>query len=375
MSDYDVIIIGAGTWGSATAWQLAERGHRVLAIDAHTPPHDRGSHAGATRLARQSNSTGPEYIGLTQRAFELWAEIARRTESEVLVKTGNVFVGQEGSQWFDKTLRNLTSAPFTYEVLTGREAQARFPRLRIGANETAVWEPDGSVSLVRPSLLALQRLGREVGVEVRYDEPVLDWTTNDVEATVTTTVGKYTAERVVITAGAFSDNLLKADLPTSVERQVLANFKIDTSAPRLPSVYFAPPPGSDSAPAYGCPEPDGTYKLSVPTRGNVINPDELSQEVSEADLAAITSMARHRLPELSAAPVATTVCMWTESEDGHWLLGKHPQHDRVVIGAGCNGRGFRYAPVVGTLLADLAEGTSDPSLRLFDFNRFDFQPI
>src|SRR6478609_1479177 len=151
MSHYDVIIIGAGTWGGSTAWQLAERGRKVLAIDAFHPPHDHGSHAGATRLARQSNSTGPEYLGLTQRSFEMWDEIAARTQTEVLVRTGNVFVGQPGSKWFDNTLANLNTSSFEHEILSSAEGRSRFPRLRIGDDEVVVWEPNGAVSLVAPS--------------------------------------------------------------------------------------------------------------------------------------------------------------------------------------------------------------------------------
>jgi sarcosine oxidase len=370
MSHYDVIIIGAGTWGGSTAWQLAERGHRVLAIDAFHPPHDHGSHAGATRLARQSNSTGPEYLGLTQQAFDMWDRIGARTQTEVLVKTGNVFVGRPGSKWFDNTLANLQGSQFEHEILTGAEGQARFPRIRIADDEVVVWEPNGSVSQVQPSIRAIQQLGREAGVQVRYDEPVRHWTADESGVTVTTDAGSYTADRLVITGGAFTEKLLNTTLPTQVERQVLANFRINDAA-GLPSVYFAPPPGDDSAPGYGCPEPDGTYKLSVPGRGNVIDPSSLSQDVTAEDLSRIVSLAHDRLPELDGDPISTTVCMWTESQDGHWLIGRHPAHSRVVVGAGCNGRGFRYAPVVGSLLADLTEGTEHPELALFDFNRFD----
>ena len=370
MSQYDVIIIGAGTWGASTAWQLAERGHSVLAIDAHHPPHDHGSHAGATRLARQSNSTGPQYVGLTQRAFDLWAEIARRTGTEVLTRTGNIFVGRPGSKWFDNTLKNLESSHFEHEILNGAEGRARFPRVDIRADEIVVWEPDGAVSLVRPSILAMQRLGRDAGVHTRYDEPVRSWASNGRAVSVSTDHGTYTADRLVITSGAFSADVLGMRLPTTVERQVLANFEVDPAAERLPSMYFAPPPGDDSAPAYGCAEPDGTFKLSVPSRGDVIDPATLSQQVTDHDLARITAVAAERLPELPATPVKHTVCMWTESRDGHWLLGRHPEHGNVVIGAGCNGRGFRYAPVVGTILSDLAEGIEHDDLALFDVGRF-----
>jgi sarcosine oxidase len=369
MSHYDVIVIGAGTWGASVAWQLAERGRTVLALDAFTPPHDHGSHAGATRLARQSNSTGPEYVDLTRQAFDAWAKIAERTGTEVMVRTGNVFVGQPGSKWFDNTLRNLEASPFEHRIYSGAEATARFPRVRVAAGELAVWEPNAAVSLVRPALRAMQQLGRDAGVEVHYGEPVIEWTATDKGVSVRSAVGTYTADRVVVTVGAFSNDVLRLSLPTRVERQVLANFAVDPAAERLPSIYVAARPGDDSAPAYGCPEPDGTFKFSVPGRGDTLEPDALTQDVTAEDVQRIVSVVRDRLPEIQGDPISTTVCMWTESEDGHWLLGHHPDSERVIVGAGCNGRGFRYAPVIGSVLADLVDGVAHPELQRFNLSR------
>lgn len=368
---YDEIIIGAGTWGAATAWQLAERGHRVLAIDAFRPPHDHGSHGAATRLARQSNSTGPEYIELTRMAFAEWARIAELTGREVMVKTGNVFVGQPGSKWFDNTLANLRASSFEHEILEGPAARRRFTHLRIGDQELAVWEPNGCVTLVQPALLALQDLAHAAGARFRFDEPVTEWHADDRGVLVRTGASEYEAERLVVTAGAFSNAVLRLELPTRVERQVLVNFALRQDNERLPSVYFAAPPGDDSAPAYGCPDPDGTFKFSVVSRGDVIDPAMLAQNVSERDIERVLTVIRGRLPELTGDAVATTVCMWTESADGHWLFGRHRATDRVIFGAGCNGRGFRYAPVIGTALADLAEAKARPDLRRFDASRFD----
>jgi sarcosine oxidase len=375
VSSYDVIVIGAGTWGGSTAWHLAERGQRVLAIDAFRPPHEHGSHGGATRLVRQSNSTGPEYVQLTLEAFELWDRIAARTGEEVMVETGNVFVGAPGSRWFDNTLANLEASPFEHEIFETAEARRRFPRLGIGEGELAVWEPRGSVGQVPAALRAMQRLAVEAGAEFRFDEPVVDWSAEASGVTVRTAQGTYLADRLIVTAGAFSNQLLGLDLPTSVERQVLANFAVDPGAPRLPSMYFAAPPGDDSAPSYGCPEPDGTFKFSVVGKGDVITPQDLSQDVTPTDLERVVAVLRDRVPEITGEPLRTTVCMWTEATDGHWLIGRYPDSDRVTYGAACNGRGFRYAPVIGQVLADLSEGTARPELARFEPTRFEVAPV
>lgn len=371
---YDVIILGAGTWGSSAAWHLAERGQKVLAIDAFRPPHGHGSHGGATRLARQSNSMGPEYSNLIRQSGDLWQRLATDSGTEVMWTTGNVLIGAPGSWAWDATMATMADASFPYEIIDTGEARRRFPRLRIADGELALWEPGGAVALVPETIRAMQALARAAGAEFRFDEPVTGWDVDDDGVTVRTAAGTHRADRIVVTSGAFSSTVLRLDLPTAAVRQVLANFTVDPSAERLPAAYFAGPVGADVRPTYGCPEPDGTFKLSVPKDGDAIEPEHLSQDVTADDIDRIVAAARDRIPELTGAPVSTTVCMWTEVDDGDWLVGAHPESDRVVIGAGCNGRGFRYAPVMGQVLADLSLGVPHAEITRFRPDRFDLTP-
>lgn len=374
MQTYDVIVVGAGTWGSATAWHLARRGVRVLAVDAHTPPHEHGSHGGLTRLARQSNSTGPQYVQLTVRAFELWDQLAARTGTELMTVTGNVMIGEPGSPWFDSTVASLRSSPFEHRVLRGEQARAAFPRLRIADHELAVFEPEARISHVPASLRAMQQVARESGAEFRFDEPVLDWSADASGVRVRTAKAGYSAGRLVMTTGAFSAGVLRLNLPARVDRQVLVNFAMPLGAEPLPSIYVAGPAGSDAAPDYGCMEPDGTWKFSVASNSHEIDPFTLSQDVTPEDIAKVTAVVRDRIPEITGPPARTTVCMWTEAADGHWLVGQHPDSPRVVVGAACNGRGFRYAPAIGEILADLTVGTARPDVEAFAPARFSLTP-
>lgn len=284
MSSFDVIVLGAGTWGSAASWQLAARGYRVLAIDAFRPPHKVGSHGGATRLARQSNSSGPAYIKLTEAAWEMWGEVSKKVGQDILVKTGSAFIGEPGSEWFDKTLANLKQSEFEYEVLSNAVSSSRFPWLKTRENELTVWEPNGSIILVEPAIRSLQKLASEQGVEFHFDEPVLSWNTDARGVEVHTAQGTYRASKLVVTAGARSSKILNLDLPVDVERQVLVNFAVPAGHAALPALFFAAPPGDPGMPAYGCPEPDGTYKFSVATRMDIIEPDTITQDISASDV-------------------------------------------------------------------------------------------
>ncbi|HKU27171.1 MAG TPA: N-methyl-L-tryptophan oxidase [Candidatus Sulfotelmatobacter sp.] len=373
MGNFDVIVLGAGTWGSAASWQLASRGYRVMAIDAYRPPHKIGSHGGATRLARQSNSSGPAYIKLTEAAWELWRQISSKTGQDILITTGSAFIGEPGSEWFDKTLANLGKSEFEHEVLSSKESASRFPWVKTHAGELTVWEPNGAIILVEPAIRSLQQLAAQKGAEFRFDEPVLSWRADEGGVEVRTEQGTYRAQKLVVTAGARSSKILAIDLPADIERQVLLNFTVPAGHAALPAMFFAAPPGDPGMPAYGCPEPDGTYKFSVATRMDIIDPDTISQVYKAADIERVRDVLRQRLPQLDADPVGGAVCMWSESKDGHWLLGEHPNHENVFIGGGCTGRGFRYAPVVGQALADFVEGKARPDLETFAIQRFNLQ--
>lgn len=365
---YDVIVIGLGPWGSSAAWHLAARGKSVLGLDKFAPPHMHGSHGGATRLARQSSSAGAQYTTFTKRTFELWDELAAKTGTRLLERSGTVFVGEPGSMWFDKTVASLSASDFEYDALDASTARKRFPWATIGDDEVAVWEPNGTVALVHPAIKALQSEARRLGATLRTGEAVQGWDESASGIVVSTDQGNYSADKVVVTVGARANHLTQLDLPYKVDRQVLANFRQD-GLPK-PAIYFAKPPGSDEAPAYGCSEPNGEWKFSVPGKGNWIDPEDLSQDLRPGDLERIQEVLSARLPDIDTNPVSTTVCMWSEVEDGHWVIGGHPESSDVVIGTGDMGRGFRYAAVVGEMLADHVDGISRPETNLFLPSRF-----
>lgn len=261
---YDVIVVGLGPWGASAVWHLARRGMRVAGFDRHTPPHGYGSHGGATRLARQSNSTGPAYHPLTHRTFELWHQLSAEAGQDLLLESGTVFVGKAGSGWFDRTLESLAASEFEHEILDTEPAQARFPSYGIADDETTVFEPHGTVALVVEGLRAMHDQARRHGAELRFDDPLEDYSENADGVEVRTASGTYRADRLVVAVGAWSGQILGLDLPVAVERQVLFNFAIPDGVRLETAAYFAAPPGDDSAPFYGCPEPDGSYKVSLP---------------------------------------------------------------------------------------------------------------
>ena len=321
-----------------------------------------------------SNSTGAQYTRLTRPTLDLWRGLGEETGREIFVRTGTLFIGEPGSKWFDNTLASLVGSDFEYEVLTREAAMERVPGLQVNPSESVVWEPAGGIILVEAAITSLHQVARDMGARLEFEQAVTEWTTHSAGVEVRTIKESYSAGKLVIATGSFTEGLAGIDLPMTAERQVLFNFPVKAGTPSLPALYFAAPPGVAAAPAYGCPEPDGSYKVSVADSGNPVDPGTLTQAVSDEDFERVRRVVRERLPMLGDEAIASNVCMWGEVADGHWLLGEHPQYERVILGAGCNGRGFRFGTIVGELLSDLVEGRNeDPALDFFSLERFDEQ--
>ncbi|MFF3885517.1 N-methyl-L-tryptophan oxidase [Streptomyces sp. NPDC001914] len=370
MEDLDIVIIGAGVWGSSAAAQLARRGHSVLALDRWTPPHANGSHSGRTRLARQSMHEGAGYVPLSSRAFEVWAEYEAEYGVQILRRDGALLVDKADGMLNGPSLESLVLGGWEHEVLTPGQAMARFPALQVADDETALWEPGGRVLLVDPALEVLHKDAARHGATFALGERALSWRVDGEGVTVTTDRRTLRAGRLLITAGVYGPDLIGLDVPLQVERQILVTWEAGPELDGYPMLLWTDAEFGPRSGAYGCPEPGGHYKFALHHEGVVGHPDDLDRTVHEADLKAMTDVLARRLPGLTRAPTAATTCMYTNTPDHGWVFDRHPAGDQVVYATGDSGRSFRYAPAIGEGLADLVEGKDRPDLAFLRPDRF-----
>ena len=365
-----VVIVGAGTWGPAAARVLAARGHQVLALDRHRPPHPWGSHSGRTRLARRASHEGVAYAPLSNRAHELWEQLEREHGQQLRQVVGGLVVDRADGPLLTRTLDSLRAGGWEHEVLSRQQTQQRFPAVVVGQDERAVWEPGAVVLDVPACLDALVGSAERAGATFGWDEAVLSWQTSDHGVVVTTTRRTLTADHLLLTSGVHSPELLGLDLPLQVERQVLMSFRTAVAS-QLPALFWTDPTLGPMSGAYGCPEPEGSYKIALHHEGLVGPPDELPRAVLDGDVRALRAVLARRVPDLDSEPVTAQTCLYTNTPDEHWLLDQHPTSPRVTYGTGCSGRSFRFAPAIGEALADLVDGVSRPDLDFLRAARFD----
>ncbi|HQR57466.1 MAG TPA: N-methyl-L-tryptophan oxidase [Burkholderiaceae bacterium] len=355
---YDIVVAGLGAMGSATVCELSRRGLHVLGLDRHAPPHAFGSSHGETRIIREAYFEHPVYVPLVQRAFELWRGLERASGTPLLRETGGLMIGRPDSALVEGALRSARLHNLTHEVLTSSEVRGRFPALRPDDDMVAVHEPRAGILFPEACIGAFLARARRQGAELHGNEALCRWESGTDGLRVYTEKGEYRARRLIVCAGAWVNELLPGqELRLHIERQVLHWFEPVTMADQ-----FAP----ERCPIhlwqfdegrffYGFPDLGGGVKAGFHHEGEITSASDVRRSVTSAEVEAVRSVMRRFLPGADGPLRSSIVCLYTNTPDGHFLIDTHPLHPDVLIASPCSGHGFKFAPVIGEILADLAQ--------------------
>lgn len=385
MVRHDAIIIGLGAMGSATAWQLAKRGARVLGLDRFAPPHAMGSSHGDTRITRVAIGEGDHLTPLARRSHEIWREIEGTLGVDLLTQNGGLVTSSSGRTSFTHVegfFRNTVTAAerhrIPHELLDARAIRERFPPFRVRDNEFGYFEPGAGFLRVEACIAAELEMARQAGAEVRTDERVLGFKEQVGGVDVETDRGRYFADRVVISAGAWLPALLEPQLARlfRIYRQVLYWFEIDGAIePYEPARFpvFIRELPDEAQGIYGFPAIDGNrggLKIASETYADETAADVVARDVRRDEIAEM--YARHVAPYLTGIGprcVKTAVCLYTVTPDFGFVIDWLPGSERILVCSACSGHGFKHSAAMGEILADLAMGRA----RRFDVTPFRFE--
>lgn len=371
---YDAIVIGAGGMGSAALYHLARRGLRPLGLERFAVPHEMGSSHGLTRIIRLAFHEGPEYVPFGRRAYELWRELEERAGERLLRVTGSVHAGVPGSAGFEDTLRACAEQDVPHSALTSAELSALFPGYGLPPDMMAVVQPDGGFLAPERCVAAHAEAARSLGAEIREGERVLEWNAFAGGVRVRTERGAYEAGALVVAAGAWAGRLLPDLAGVAVpERQAVAWFEPEDAALFAPERFPVFIVTLDGEEYYGFPEfgAPGFKVGKFHHDGEAADPDALDRSWRAQDEEMLRDFARRCFPKAAGRMLRMSVCMFTNSPDRHFIIGKHPQWPQVSFAAGFSGHGFKFCSVVGEVMADLAErGETPHDIAPFDPARF-----
>lgn len=371
---YDVAIIGLGAMGSAAAYHLARRGRRVLGLDQFTPPHTQGSSHGKTRIIREAYFEHPQYVPIVQHAYTCWERLEAESGERLFEKTGGLMIGAPDSRVVSGARTSAELHGLPYEELAAGEVRRRYPALQVAGDMIALLEPRAGMLFPERAIETHLRLATKLGATLRTSETVTSWHAGASDVTVATPGGRYTAERLIIAAGAWLPALApELTLPLTVERVVMHWFDPRDQAARfvpdrLPIFMVEYAPGLMF---YGFPARLEGVKVAKHHQGEQTDPASVVRDVAPEEVDAMRSLTARFLPGLSDAWLRSCVCLYTNTPDQDFVIDAHPGHSQVLIVSACSGHGFKFSSAIGEIAADLVtESRSAFDLTPFRLSRF-----
>jgi sarcosine oxidase len=355
---YDVIVVGVGAMGAAACWQLARRCKRVLGLERFDIPNSAGSSHGVTRMIRLAYHEHPSYVPLLRRAYELWREAERAAGERLLYVTGGIDAGLPGGGVVDGSLASCEEHGLEHEVLSARDVAQRFPGWRLSPEMVGVYQRDAGFLACERAVVGHAQLAIAAGADIRAREELLGW---DISASgtvvVRTTRGRYEAERLILSTGAWIADHVPALRGRAVpERQVVGWFRADTPEDFRFGRFPVGIVETEAQSVYVLPE------WSVPGLkvgvfrhfGEIGHADRLSREPTPRDEELLRGALRRFFPRANGPVMSLQACLFTNTADQHFVIDTLPDAPQVIVASPCSGHGFKFASVVGEILAELA---------------------
>lgn len=373
MEQYDVVVVGLGVMGAAAAWSLTKRGLRVLGVDANAAGHALGSSHGKTRATRESYFESPEYVPLMREAHALWRGLEAEVGVDLLTMNGGAYFGPPDHPVLQGVVQAAAEHDLALEDLTPAEAMDRHPGFVIPGGWQALIERTSGVLQAEACLAAFHDAAQRGGAVLRFGGAMRSWRAAEDGVIIDLASGPVQAKSLVLTLGPWAvEGLAGAKLPIHGRRVTVAHF--DTRKPESYAnddlgVFFWSTPMSVYG---GFQHIDGQgVKLLRHDEGGACTPDTIQREVTDADIRAFTDFSRIYLPDVGDVVLDAYTCIYTMTPDDHFIIDHHPASRNVVYATGFSGHGFKFAPVVGEILADLTQtGATDRDIGFLRAGRF-----
>ena len=374
MPGYDAIVIGVGGMGSSTLYHLARRGLKVLGLEQFEIPHELGSSHGYSRMIRYTLQEHPSYVPLVKRAYELWHELEQNINETLVITTGSVRAGPPDSDFYRGAIESCDLHQIPYEILNNTEVNRRFPGYQFPDGISSVYQPDGGFVLPEMCIVGHAQAAEEAGATIHTGETVLGWEIQNDSVSIRTNREVYSAARLVVTAGAWAAKLVPNVATYAIpERQVLGWFQ-----PERPEL-FTP----ERFPVFGIWTEEGRYygfpNYSVPGFKigkshhlfQKVDPDTMDREVHPEDEEVLRRFTSRYFPLAAGELLDRKTCIYTNTPDEQFMIGVLPDQPQVSVAAGFSGHGFKFASVIGEIMADLAQnGVTNYDIELFRLDRF-----
>lgn len=360
---YDVIVVGAGVFGSWTAHHLQRSGHSVALLDAYGPGNNRASSGGETRVLRMNYREQEIYTRWSLASLRQWIELfASIGRPELFRKTGVLWTPAANEASTTATLRTLERCGVVFETLSQADLTRRFPQIHYKSERIGVFEPESGLALARRAVQAVVDGAVRNGVDY-FREAALATDGREIR---THSGSVFRASTFVYCSGPWLPKIFPDILQGRIRPTRQEVFFFGT---RPGDGRFAPPEMPvwldfhDERGAYTLPDIENRgFKLAFDRHGAAFDPDTGDRVVSGVDEA--RAFLADRFPALAQAPlVESRVCQYENTSSGDFLIDRHPEYQNVWLVGGGSGHGFKHGPMVGEYVTGLIAGNAKPAER------------
>jgi len=350
MRSPDLVVVGAGVIGTWIALTAAERGRRVLLLDAFGPGDPRASSGDESRIIRSSHGTESIYPVWARESRERWIRLGEETGQPVFVQSGVAWLAHRDNAFEADSEATLRSLGIPAERLTPDEAAARWPVSHDGL-AFVLFEPEAGVLRARAGVRAAAQRFEALGGTIERRRVLAG--------------ERFDAAEVVFAAGPWLPKLFPDIIGSRIRvtRQDVLYLGTPAGDPTFDASLF--PAWIDYEDAfYGIPALDGRgAKVAPDDYGPEIDPDQLDRVVDPASIAATRSFLARRFPNLADQPIVESrVCQYESTSDTHFVIDRHPRMEHVWIVGGGSGHGFKHGPRIGRYVVDRLDGVTDAEL-------------
>lgn len=376
---YDVVVIGLGIMGASTVSHLAERGVRVLGVEAGGPSHTEGSSHGQTRIFRRAYWEGGTYLPLLERAHAGWRELDAdgSADGPVVLSHGGLFVGAASSRLVSGARQTAVAHGIHHEFLEAGDVRREFPAFHVQDDEVAIYEPEAMMLAAQTARTAFLARASRAGAHLAYGRRVVSLTSGESSVTVSGDGWEVSCATVVVAAGGWTGDLLPDELSSLLRPMRIPVFEfgidprrtIEHHAGKFPVFLFE---ADDGALLYGLPAWRTGGGMKVGYHNRQLSPTNMDQPrgpATEAERLEVWDRIRRLLPGLR--PEGSGVaCVYTMSPDESFLIGMSRHMPGVAYVSACSGHGFKFAPAIGEALSELVlDGRTKVDISAFDATR------
>jgi sarcosine oxidase len=371
-----VAVVGGGIIGSAAACQLARGGHAVTLFEQFAPGHGLASSHGPSRIIRLTYET-PDYIALVRDAFAQWRALEEAVSEQLIVPTGGLDFGPPDANYIAEMRDAMALAAVAFDEVDHDEIVRRFPQIDPPEDAHGFYQADFAMLVADRCLAALLGEARAAGAVLRAGERVTAIRPDGEGYRVETAAGDLSSDAVILAAGSWLGPLcadLGLDLPITPIREQLAFFQVgdpDTWRPgRFPLLIHRWPHTTTLGSAFPLlGEPAGVKAMVDRLGPAVSDPDDPDRGIDPQIAARLDGWVNETLPGLGRR-IADVSCRYTMTPDEDFIVDRHPAHPGIVIASACSGHGFKFAPTIGEICADLAtHGATNHDIARFRLDR------